>query len=783
MAPNSKIDASISAIVKHMNKLGKMNVPAAISILHGGKTHHFGSKFTREFLKSRPELTKELEKDALVLCRGEGEISEMGSIMGEDGDKTRPVTLVEIPAPIELLNKSETVTALRDLIVYDHHNDTNRAGKGGKWIKYGQPSWEPSFWPNRLWKWSQIQNFAHLTVQQMKDQGLGNRFSTLVDFFKYVIHIGFDQLDLDPNECLAKTYDNKEERKRKKKRHIKIIPTAESPEMDDQVDAVEGLPSSEEDFAGQHYEYRRSPITTSPSNTETSDAHLAESSTREFDRQVEEVINQETNESPADNSNAQPMIEKLLLSVDTEDIPVPHCLVSKLWENAVIKRNQRGSSTITCAAVQSFGLAERVFWKLKLVIHDKIIANFSDYRHLYYFPVQLQDESGLRIFQSESELLSYLGSASSISVRNIPLVEILVLANIIGATVNVLHQAGGEAGQQNWQWERHPPAGTGSIDKQGNFYTGRELNLITEDDKHFYLLTSASSTLPRTVPDQENDDAAVIAEAEETMDTVRFAMVPVGTLAKKDKTVDHDSRSDSELRRSKRASKKTERYQQFTTGKRKRNNDQSQNKRQKKAGDVLERLSPSVIAEKDNMTTHEQLETHNGGQMPYRDREIDLLHEYTNDISRKMLAKKIEEKKLVEMGQELRNALTEENIKEMFYDNLQHFIDIKSGKVKTWRSSWYKAGKEDSLMFHLVAGPFSERQQNVIFDEMRKNFMKDGIPSRFNDFVLLPEIYIRIYQLFFQLTKKEAEKNLKEKHLYYNETGSDSSNGTGTFIK
>ena len=153
MAPNSKIDASISAIVKHMNKLGKMNVPAAISILHGGKTHHFGSKFTREFLKSRPELTKELEKDALVLCRGEGEISEMGSIMGEDGDKTRRVTLVEIPAPIELLNKSETITALRDLIVYDHHNDTNRAGKGGKWIKYGQPSWEPSFWPYRLWKW------------------------------------------------------------------------------------------------------------------------------------------------------------------------------------------------------------------------------------------------------------------------------------------------------------------------------------------------------------------------------------------------------------------------------------------------------------------------------------------------------------------------------------------------------------------------------------------------------------------------------------------------------
>ena len=46
-----------------MNKLLEMNVPAAISILHGGKIHHFGSKYTKEFLKSHPELKQEMEKD------------------------------------------------------------------------------------------------------------------------------------------------------------------------------------------------------------------------------------------------------------------------------------------------------------------------------------------------------------------------------------------------------------------------------------------------------------------------------------------------------------------------------------------------------------------------------------------------------------------------------------------------------------------------------------------------------------------------------------------------
>ena len=61
-----------------------------------------------------------MEKDALLLCRGDGEITEQCKITTGDDDDTDDV--VQIPAPIELLNRKETITALQDLIVYDHNN-------------------------------------------------------------------------------------------------------------------------------------------------------------------------------------------------------------------------------------------------------------------------------------------------------------------------------------------------------------------------------------------------------------------------------------------------------------------------------------------------------------------------------------------------------------------------------------------------------------------------------------------------------------------------------------
>ena len=232
MAPSKKVKASFTGIQKHIDNLAAMNIPSAISILYRGKTHHFGSKLTIEFLKARPEITSELEKDALALCKGERDARVPYSDL--NGEANAANTDLKLPAPIELLNRKETITVLRNLIIYDRQetDDNYDRTRSELWLKYGDESWQPSFWPTRLWNWSKMRNFCRLTVKDLEDAGLAGRFATLVDFFKYVITIGFEQLNLDQNDFLVETYDVAEERKRKKKRHIKTAPTTKSPEID-----------------------------------------------------------------------------------------------------------------------------------------------------------------------------------------------------------------------------------------------------------------------------------------------------------------------------------------------------------------------------------------------------------------------------------------------------------------------------------------------------------------------------------------------------------------------
>ena len=86
MPATSKFDKSISSIVKQIELLSKQNIPAVLSYLHKGKIFHVGSKSTRDYLKAIPELQRELEKDALALCRDE-DVLELTTNSDEDMNK------------------------------------------------------------------------------------------------------------------------------------------------------------------------------------------------------------------------------------------------------------------------------------------------------------------------------------------------------------------------------------------------------------------------------------------------------------------------------------------------------------------------------------------------------------------------------------------------------------------------------------------------------------------------------------------------------------------------
>ena len=122
------------------------------------------------------------------------------------------------------------------------------------------------------------------------------------------------------------------------------------------------------------------------------------------------------------------------------------------------------------------------------------------------------------------------------------------------------------------------------------------------------------------------------------------------------------------------------------------------------------------------------------------------------------------------MAEELRRGLSAENIKEMTHDNMEYLRNIELGIEDSWRCKTFHEGKNDQhLFFSQIGYPFSDEQQEAVFAEVKSLWGTNEQMDRFVDLVIIPEVFIRIYQVFFQLSKKEAEENI--------------SNATGNYVR
>ena len=122
---------------------------------------------------------------------------------------------------------------------------------------------------------------------------------------------------------------------------------------------------------------------------------------------------------------------------------------------------------------------------------------------------------------------------------------------------------------------------------------------------------------------------------------------------------------------------------------------------------------------------------------------------------------------LISLNNVLRKELSEGTIKEIFADNLQYFEDVKAGVEKNWRHKLYTSpGNSDPVLRGSVVGhPFSDVQQEQIYDQAKQIWLKDMDMYMENNFyityVLLPTIFIRIYQVFMELESfEEAERRI-----------------------
>ena len=292
--------------------------------------------------------------------------------------------------------------------------------------------------------------------------------------------------------------------------------------------------------------------------------------------------------------------------------------------------------------------------------------------------------------------------------------------------------------------------------------------MITEDGVHFYHLSGKDSTLPGTAATDATADEAIVNEAREELDIERFNMVPIGTLARE---VEHSETNPDEqeqnsnhvgsmeLRRSTRTSKKTERYNSYQQSKRKPSNSKTAGALKKKntgAGSTTSHVKESD-SEIDLSDIDESL----------LDEDLRTKLKKAKDLEQMRLRREKEDSRLREMGVQLRNSLSAENVRSMVIDNLEYFKSIERGQVRSWRRDFYYSGKEGELLYRLISEPFTDEHNDVIHKELRKHFMKNQtIPSRFIDFVLVPEVLLKIYSIFFDVSKSEAEKNLMRQGIY-----------------
>ena len=400
--------------------------------------------------------------------------------------------------------------------------------------------------------------------------------------------------------------------------------------------------------------------------------------------------------------------------------------------------------------------------------------------HGYKFPLRLFTETGEVLLSTQAELIKYLRSPACSGLYNIPRVELSALASLIGAQVHVLRPSAGGAGLLNldhpWDWTTYDPISPQSVDPNGRFYRGSEMYLITEDEVHFFRLSSSDATLPREgAPDVDGTDEAIINEAQEQVEIERFDMVPIATFAKRAEDTDVFVQEPgtnipvpTELRRSNRKSSRTERYNSYHETREKSKN----SKRHKRAVNDYEKVVSEAIVEEPIEDTGVDKATDLDHENPDRS-----LENETNFLKEKLLAREREETKLRNMGHEIRNSLSLENIRQIINDNLEYFRNIVAGKKKSWRFQCYNTGKIDQILFHTISEPFSDEQQEVVIQELRKHFLDEKtIMSQLFDYVLMPEAFIRIYQVYFNVSNKQADHNLLQKGVYY-QPGTNSSDG------
>ena len=109
---------------------------------------------------------------------------------------------------------------------------------------------------------------------------------------------------------------------------------------------------------------------------------------------------------------------------------------------------------------------------------------------------------------------------------------------------------------------------------------------------------------------------------------------------------------------------------------------------------------------------------------------MDLIKKRMKNQEERREEEKRVKKEVKQMSEDLRQNMSKEIINNIFKVNLKYFRSIERGTEDSWRHRLFlsqnnKTGNQNKLFQKMIAAPFSDAQQYLVYEQVKKVWLKD----------------------------------------------------------
>ena len=801
----SRADRCIETIRTQCRILAQEKVPYIFSTKPARNVVSFGTKFSLEkFEEQKPTFETAFNDDIKKMCDPEDD--------DEDMHETHEVGEFEqMKTPLSLANHDEIKKYGRYLILKDHMERFPASLERN--IKYGHEEWEASFWPNDMLKWSDItKNFSNIRINEFPGK------ASILDVLREAIKRGLASKGVNPEKHYDPSLFGKvEENKRKRNRGIHVPQERVEERLVDYDDS-----DNQSDSSGSSTFLPRRPNLRNLRDTSTSSSE-SDPYDRSNAEAQEEMISQETSSTPAPETShvvdvreeaesptqipERPhLITRLLSPNRLRLFPLPAYLQNVATGKKIRHNPTVGGLSLWSAVGQFIGADAK---ELRLFANAHLYKYFQFFRELFSFPLDVHvhtaTERERKRIKSMYDYYAFLKSDDSMNADHTGKAEVILLASILNQPITIVHfqEQGFPSGtplEDRCYLTVHEPL---AYPHEESNYHQSEGPWILKEDLHFSLLVPTavnaddplevdtfianlrSSLFPGEIDDNHNGEEQEQYQSHEDpaedsphsnmseyfpnyeQQNCPFSQNASSSSSSPNYTSPSCQSSSSSFNVTGRPKRLRKRKVIFD------NSEPTKAKRKKTVlTDSIERLMKPPTEnqkrkEKEEQEKHERIRL---DQEAHRI-EMEELEERAQQLRKKRERETEISKELQIQSKHLRENLSERDIRIMFKNNLKYFKKIEIGLEHSWRHKMYhsKEGnrnlREKYLFSKMISCPFSDEQQEIIEDEVKKVWLKNKKMQmengRYVDLVLLPEIFVVIYQIFVRLpTREEAEKRI-----------------------